>query len=61
MDIVSFGSASHLLDANFAPLEWPDWWNALFGFAGAAILLAWALGFPRSRADERRRAVQRRR
>jgi Flp pilus assembly protein TadB len=30
-------------------IEWPGWWNALFGVAGAVLLLAWALGFPRRR------------
>ena len=41
-------------------IEWPAPLGYLIGIAGAAILAAWALGFPRGRARERRAEVDRR-
>jgi hypothetical protein len=41
-------------------IEWPGDWSYLFGFAGVLLLIAWAIGFPRSRAGERRGKVERR-
>ena len=41
-------------------IEWPTPVSYLIGIAGAAILVAWALGFPRGHARERRAKVERR-
>jgi uncharacterized protein (DUF58 family) len=39
-------------------VQWPGWWNGIFGAAGVALLAAWALGYPK--AEARRRTVEHR-
>jgi hypothetical protein len=41
-------------------VEWPPPIGYLVGLAGVLIVVAWALGFPRGRARERREKVDRR-
>jgi len=41
-------------------IEWPAGWSAALAIAGALLLAAWALGFPRGRQRQRRELVARR-